>query len=183
MRIFLLSLLALFAIAACAPQPMRVTEDGERVPAIYRLSDGDTGRVQLRMRDAVNALREENGLRPLELDSRLNAAAATHSRDMAAQQRPWHFGSDGSSPLERVRRAGYNGRMLGELISETYETELETLTAWMSEARTRNIILDSRARDMGFAFYQQDNGKLWWTMVTGAPETRSGSETDSPNAS
>ena len=37
---------------------------------------------------------------------------------MSAQNRPWHFGSDGSSPLVRVQRAGYRGKLLGELISE-----------------------------------------------------------------
>ena len=55
---------------------------------------------------------------------------------MARQNRPWHFGSDGSSPLDRVKRAGYPGMMLGENISETYETELETLSAWMQVGDT-----------------------------------------------
>jgi uncharacterized protein YkwD len=49
---------------------------------------------------------------------------------MSVQNRPWHFGSDGSSPLDRARRAGYTGTLLGELISETFESEVETLAAW-----------------------------------------------------
>lgn len=88
---------------------------------------------------------------------------------MSVQNRPWHFGSDGSSPIDRVRRVGYNGRVVGENISETYETELETLAAWMEEDATRNIILDSAASDLGFAWYQENNGKIWWTLITGAP--------------
>jgi uncharacterized protein YkwD len=86
---------------------------------------------------------------------------------MAVQNRPWHFGSDGSSPLERVRRTGYQGRMMGENISETYETELETLSAWMGSPDTRAVILDPAARDIGFAWYQEPAGKIWWTVVTG----------------
>ena len=104
---------------------------------------------------------------PLELNPQLTAAAATHSRDMHAQNRPWHFGSDGSSPLDRVARTGYSGTMLGENISETFETELETLAAWMQEADTRDVILDPRARNLGFAWFQESNGKLWWTLLTG----------------
>ena len=74
---------------------------------------------------------------PVELDARLNAAAATHARDMSIQNRPWHFGSDGSSPIDRVRRVGYEGQLVGETISETYETELETLAAWIRKRRAR----------------------------------------------
>jgi uncharacterized protein YkwD len=57
--------------------------------------------------------------------------------------------------------------MLGENISETYETELETLAAWMDEAGTRDVILDPSATNLGFAWFQESNGKLWWTLVMG----------------
>ena len=119
------------------------------------------------MLDSVNTLRQASGAQPVQLNAQLNAAAATHSRDMAVQNRPWHFGSDGSSPLDRVQRAGYPGLFLGENISETYESEVETLAAWMEQEDTRRIILDPRATDLGFAWYQEQGGKIWWTMVVG----------------
>ena len=86
---------------------------------------------------------------------------------MSLQNRPWHFGSDGSSPLDRVARVGFNGALIGENISETYETELETLAAWMDQPETRGVILDPRAARMGFAWFQEPNGKIWWTLVLG----------------
>jgi uncharacterized protein YkwD len=86
---------------------------------------------------------------------------------MSIQNRPWHFGSDGSSPLDRVARTGYSGILAGENISETYETELQTLAAWMEEDDTRRVVLDPSATDIGFAWHQESNGKIWWTMVTG----------------
>jgi uncharacterized protein YkwD len=86
---------------------------------------------------------------------------------MSVQNRPWHFGSDGSSPLVRVQRVGYAGTLYGEVISETYQTELETLSYWMSKKDTRDVILDTRARDLGFAWYQEPQGKIWWTMLLG----------------
>ncbi len=119
------------------------------------------------MLDSVNALRGASGAAPVQLSSQLNAAAATHSRDMSVQNRPWHFGSDGSSPLDRVARVGYGGRLLGENISETYETELETLSAWMATPDTRQVILDANARQMGFDWYQEPSGKIWWTLILG----------------
>ena len=56
---------------------------------------------------------------------------------------------------------------LGELISETYQTELETLSAWMAQPDTREVILDARAREAGFSWFQEPGGKIWWTMLTG----------------
>jgi uncharacterized protein YkwD len=67
-----------------------------------------------------------------------------------------------------VNRVGYGGRLVGENISETFETELETLSAWMNESDTRDIIMDPQAREIGFAWFQEPSGKIWWTMVTGA---------------
>jgi len=103
----------------------------------------------------------------VELNPQLNAAAATHSRDMSVQNRPWHFGSDGSSPIDRIARVGYTGHLIGETISETYESELETLAAWMEQPDTRRVIMSPDARNMGFSWFQEPGGKIWWTLVMG----------------
>ena len=85
---------------------------------------------------------------------------------MSRQNRPWHFGSDGSSPLLRAQRAGYMGHFNGELISETYESELETLAAWSRLPETRAIVMDPQSNELGFAWYQEPSGKIWWTLLT-----------------
>lgn len=155
-------------LAACATPAPRLGPDGQPLPQAYRISDRMGSEIQFRMLDSVNALRRASGAGPLELNAELNAAAATHSRDMSLQNRPWHFGSDGSSPLDRVRRVNYRGRFLGENISESYETELETLSAWMADPTTRDVILDPAARNLGFSWFQEPSGKIWWTLITGA---------------
>ncbi len=166
-RLIILAFAALFALSACETPGPKLGPDGRPLPHVYRIKAGSTSKIQLRVLDSVNSLREAAGVQPLKLNAQLTAAAATHSRDMSVQNRPWHFGSDGSSPLDRVKRSGYPGMMLGENISETYETELETLSAWMAKPDTRAVILDPNAKDMGFAWHQDKNGKIWWTMVTG----------------
>ena len=160
---------ALAFLAACAPAGggMRLGADGRPVPTVYRIGPGDGPRIQARMRDGINAARARRGLGSVELNDRLTSAASTHARDMARQSRPWHFGSDGSSPLDRAQRAGYSGQFLGELVSETFETELETLTAWLEARETRGLLLDPRMNEIGFAWFQEQNGKLWWTLTTG----------------
>jgi uncharacterized protein YkwD len=87
---------------------------------------------------------------------------------MSAQNRAWHWGSDGSSPLDRARRAGYFGTVIGENISESYENDVQTLTAWMGTRDTRDVIMDPAATSLGIAWYQEPSGKLWWTLLTGS---------------
>ena len=158
-RVFLLMAAAILTLAAaCTPS----SESG----GSYRIRNAD--KVQLRMLDSVNALRQAAGAQAVQLNAELTASAATHSRDMSVQNRPWHFGSDGSSPLDRVARAGYAGTLLGENISETYENEQQTLTAWLEKPATRAVILDPKARNMGFSWFQEPNGKIWWTLVMGS---------------
>ena len=159
--------IAIFLAACAAPPTPTLGPDGRPLPRVYRISANDADDVQFRMLDSVNALRQAAGSGAVELNAQLTAAAATHARDMSVQNRPWHFGSDGSSPIERVQRTGYTGQMLGETISETYETELETLAAWMDQPDTRRVILEPAARNMGFAWHQEARGKLWWTLVMG----------------
>ncbi len=166
-RILSLLVFCLVALAACTDtSTTALGADGRPLPTVYKIR-GSTDKLQFRMLDSVNALRQASGLQPVQLNAQLNAAAATHSKDMARQNRPWHFGSDGSSPIDRAARAGYFGTFLGEAISETYETETETLAAWMQEPGPRAVIMDPKASQMGFAWHQEKGGKIWWTLEMG----------------
>ncbi|MBC7146218.1 MAG: CAP domain-containing protein [Thioclava marina] len=161
---------AVLALAACQPtnQQAPVGADGLPLPKVYNITARDAAVIPQRVLESVNSLRSVRGLAPLSLNDALTTAALAHSKDMAAQNRPWHWGSDGSSPRDRVARAGYMGTYEGENLSETYETEMETLSSWMSNEVTRDVILDPRATQMGFSWYQEPSGKIWWTMVTGS---------------
>jgi uncharacterized protein YkwD len=160
--------LSALALAGCqSPEPPQLGPDGKPLPQLYRIKPSDEARITEGMLASVNALRGAAGDGPLVLNPQLSAAAEIHSRDMAAQNRPWHFGSDGSSPLVRAQRAGYMGHVKGENIAETYETEGETLAAWMDTPDTRDVVLNAEAHDLGFDWYQEPSGKIWWTLITG----------------
>lgn len=161
--------LTAFSLAACSggTPVARIGPDGLPLPTVYQIGADDVDAIQFRMEDSINALRQAAGVTPVTLDPNLIASAATHSRDMSVQNRPWLFGSDGSSPLDRARRAGFSGRLVGEVISESYETELETLAAWTQDQDSRAVILDPTAQRIGFAWYQEPAGKIWWTLSVG----------------
>lgn len=167
-RRFVVAGLLLSTVTACSGTVRGSSSGGTGARTAYKITDANADGILFRTLDGVNALRSSAGLAPVALDAKLNASAATHSRDMALQNRPWHFGSDGSSPVDRARRVGFNGRILGETISESYETETETLSAWMRKSDTRAVIMDPNARLMGISWYQEPTGKIWWTMIMGA---------------
>jgi len=158
----------LFTLSACVSTAPALGPDGKPLPPVFRITKAVGAKIQFRVLDSVNALRKASGLQPVQLSAQLTAAAATHSRDMSVQNRPWHFGSDGSSPIDRVARTGYPGRMLGENISETFESDVETLAAWMQEDDTRGVIMNPDARFMGLSWYQEPGGKIWWTQIFGS---------------
>jgi uncharacterized protein YkwD len=158
LRPLLAALALLFALAACE------SNQG----GAMRLSQADANAIQLRHLDAVNAVRAEHGLAPVQLSAALTAAAATHARDMAVQGRAWHFGSDLTSPRERAFRAGYQGGVVGENLSEGSDSDLTVLASWLDFADTRAVILDPRARGLGIAWYQEPSGKIWWVQLLGA---------------
>ena len=108
-------------MTACTPELQQLGPDGKPLPKLYDLANQESATVQFRVLDAGNALRKSAGHSNVSLNAKLTAAAATHSRDMSLQNRPWHFGSDGSSPLDRVERVGYEQQLIGEAISETFE--------------------------------------------------------------
>ena len=164
-----LALAAMLALAACqtAPQPT-LGPDGKPIPVAYRITPKEEAQIPVRLLGQVNILRAQSGLGPLALSPQLSAASAAHARDMAAQNRAWHFGSDGSSPLDRAKRQGYFGPLMGENISETYENEISTLSAWMQARDTRDVIMDPSATQLGIGWLQEPTNKIWWALNIGS---------------
>lgn len=166
-KIFLgAALLAGLAGCQFAGQP-QLGPDGKPLPVAYHISAREAAAIPERVLNTINGLRAQSGLGPLVNDPSLAQAAMAHSRDMSAQNRAWHFGSDGSSPLDRVKRAGYAGPLVGEDISETYENDMATLNAWMQTRETRDMIMDPAARAIGLGGFPEPSNKLWWTIVIG----------------
>ena len=167
-RIFLILATGLI-LAGCVPRTLdgQAGPDGQPIPVAYTISAAEAEAIPQRVLEQINMLRANSGAGPLTMDPMLSAAAAAHSRDMAAQNRAWHFGSDGSSPLDRARRAGFTGHLVGENISESYENDIATLQAWMQMRDTRDVIMDPTATSLGIAWYQEPSRKIWWTLISG----------------
>ncbi len=155
------AVLILATLSGCEEQRVEVR------PGVYLLTAREVQEIPERHVDSVNAERTALGLDAVQQNLSLMSAARAHSSDMSRQNRPWHFGSDGSSPLDRVARAGYGGSLIGENIAETFENDAQILEAWLRDPEFRATILNPDARDIGIGWHQDPSGKFWWTQLIG----------------
>jgi len=111
---------------------------------------------------------------PLSLSAALTHAAGVHSRDMAAHDFFSHTGSDGSTPGERVRRAGYRWSMVGENIASGVRTPRQAVAAWLASPHHCANIMTAGFRQMGVAFAvnRRSAQVIDWTEDFGAPLSR-----------
>jgi len=111
---------------------------------------------------------------PLALSPALIRAARAHSQDMAAHGFFSHGGSDGSSPGQRVTRAGYRWSLVGENIASGIGTARQVVAGWLSSPHHCANIMTAGFRQMGVAFaVNPASGPLsYWTEDFGAPLNR-----------
>ena len=137
------------------------------------LADRDYSTTQLdpdKARELINAYRKEKGLKPLKLNAALTEAAKAHSRDLAKWDRISHYGSDGSNPWDRVKRAGYNAKVAAENVGTGQASLDEVIKGWQqSPGHNKNLLL-ADVEHMGIALVQDPKTefKTFWTLVVGA---------------
>jgi uncharacterized protein YkwD len=137
------------------------------------LADRDYSNTQLdqdKARDLINAYRKAKGLKPLRLNAALTEAAKAHSRDLAKWDRISHYGSDGSNPWDRVKRAGYNAKVAAENVGTGQASLEEVIKGWQaSPGHNKNLLLTD-VEHMGIALVQDPRTefKTFWTLVVGA---------------
>jgi uncharacterized protein YkwD len=115
----------------------------------------------------INAERAKYGKYPLVLNDKLANAARGHSIDMVVNKFMSHTGSDGSTPQERQRRAGYFGRYWGEIIGGG--TPTIAVTWWMNEPGHRDMVLGTNWPYVDYGVgYAYCPGQGWFTVDFGA---------------
>jgi uncharacterized protein YkwD len=163
--IFLAALLCDAALAVSLP-----SQENSAPPSEDRI-----GLLELQMWELINADRmapsssEETKGRasPLQWDPKLAAVARAHSEDMARNGFFSHQGSDGSSPAERVSRAGVRWRSTGENIAMTSDV-VQAEKLFMNEPKFqenhRGNILNPNYTHVGVGIARGPDGTLYFTQ-------------------
>lgn len=104
----------------------------------------------------------------LKLNAALRAAARTHSVDMARKNYFDHTGKDGSSPGDRMKKAGYNiSKGWAENIAYGYANAEAVMTGWMNSPGHKANIQNCSLHSLGVGVARASNGRLYWTQDFG----------------
>ena len=130
----------------------------------------DTNLHAEQARDLINAYRKQKGLKPVTLNAELTTAAKAHARDLAKWDRISHYGSDGSNPWDRVKRAGYNARVAAENVGTGQISIEEVFKGWQeSPGHNKNLLMPD-VEHIGIALVQEPKTefKTFWVLTFGA---------------
>lgn len=114
--------------------------------------------------ELVNAERGKAGCSPVKVNATLTEAAQNHSADMASSRTMSHTGSDGSSPADRITRAGYTWSTYGENVAYGYSSPEQVMAGWMSSPGHKKNILNCSFEEIGVGLAQPGS---YWTQNFG----------------
>jgi uncharacterized protein YkwD len=106
---------------------------------------------------------------PLIANDDLREAARCHSLDMGVQGYFSHNSLDGSSPWDRIARAGYTGSPTAENISAGNRTAADAVRGWMASTGHCNNIMASGSKEIGVGYADVDGSPYghYWTQTFG----------------
>jgi len=121
--------------------------------------------------DLVNAERTSRGLVPVSLSAELNTASHAHTERQAADGSIFHQDpQDGSSPGDRIGRAGYSFSTWGENVAAGYPTAEAVMNGWMTSPGHCRNILNPGFTEMGVGFVTGgERFNQFWTQVFARP--------------
>ncbi len=137
------------------------------VPAQACTVPADAGRLAHQVVQRINEERERVSLSPLRKSPTLAHVAQRHACDNAAHNRLSHIGTDGSSPGDRVLRAGYAFAFVSENVAIGYLSPGRVVQAWLQSTGHRRNIFERRNDEIGVAVAVGRDGRRHWVMNGG----------------
>ena len=118
----------------------------------------------------VNDARTAQGLAVLRINPLLTRTALSHSQDQATQRLLTHDGSDGTEVADRVTKAGYKWRIVGENVLLQHEQDAgEAFLGWWSSPPHQKNMMNQEFQEIGVAFAIDTDGAYYYTMVLATP--------------
>lgn len=112
-----------------------------------------------------------NAAPPLRWNDALAEAARLHSEEMARFNFLSHSGRDGSTAAQRVERAGYRYRAMGENIAGGQLKPEDAVAGWMDSPGHCANLMSPAFTEMGVAFAVDGTSRMgvYWTQEFGTP--------------
>jgi uncharacterized protein YkwD len=157
------------------PLPSPTPSVGDTIQAQNTCTPQQNSDYEQQLLKMINNARAQNKLSPLALNSRLSAAAFTHSADMACKDYVDHAGSDGSTWFTRIKAQSYAYSYASENIYVGNPafggTPSGAFDWWMNSQVHRDNILSTKVSEIGigYAFYPNSSYGGYYTLDFARP--------------
>ncbi len=111
----------------------------------------------------VNTERAKEGLAPLSVDKKVQAAAQVRAVEIKSSFS--HTRPNGSNFSTALKEQGVSYRRSGENIAWGQRTPEEVVKAWMNSAGHRANIMNKSFTKIGVGYYQGSNGVNYWSQL------------------
>ncbi len=121
--------------------------------------------------DQINQIRKQKGRKALTVNPALTAAAQKHADELAKRgygtkmTSGGHFGKNGSTHLERLKREGYKACTAVENVGWGQKTASGVVNEWMNSKGHSTNLMHRKTRDIGVGFAPPKT----WIMVGAKP--------------
>ena len=113
--------------------------------------------------DLVNAERAKEGLSPLTIDTKVQAAAQV--RAVECEQSFSHTRPNGSSFSTALKEQNVSYMSAGENIAWGQRSPEEVMNGWMNSSGHRANIMNPNFTTIGVGYYQNANGTNYWCQL------------------
>ena len=113
--------------------------------------------------DLVNAERAKEGLAPLTVDTKVQAAAQVRAKE--CEQSFSHTRPNGTSFATALKEQNVSYRSAGENIAWGQRSPQEVVNAWMNSAGHRANIMNANFTTIGVGYYQNAKGTNYWCQL------------------
>jgi len=130
-------------------------------------TSGAGGTEQAKVVAETNRQRAMNGCGAVTVNAKLTKAAQAHSVDQAEHNTMSHDGSNGSTPWDRSKAAGYDNA-IGENVAMGFRDAAAVMDGWMNSPGHRANILNCDAKAIGVGLAKASDGSPYWTQMFGS---------------
>ena len=111
----------------------------------------------------VNAERAKEGLAPLTVDTKVQAAAQVRAKE--CEKSFSHTRPNGTSFATALKEQNVSYRSAGENIAWGQRSPQEVVNAWMNSSGHRANIMNANFTTIGVGYYQNANGTNYWCQL------------------
>lgn len=161
--------------AATTPAPASTSASGGTAGTTASCAYDENAQFVSQLEKLINDERAKSGLPALTVNAQVAAAAKAHAADMLCNNSLSHTGSDGSTPQDRVKKAGFTASLVLEELFALHPAyggnPQAAIDWWMNNPTAKADLLNKDASVLGVAYVSSEKSMLggYFVVVLAKP--------------